>query len=108
MKKKELKSKVYIVTEMTDTSKSQEPAGTANERPEKARMPNPALPYDEYLLACHYCENYVNMTRSDWMEMAVVEKLHNDGLLSDARFYERMQEIKNRPPRGRRKYKNAE
>ena len=43
------------------------------------------------------------MTRSDWMEMAVVEKLHNDGLLSDARFCERMQEIKNRPPRGRRK-----
>lgn len=39
MKKKELKSKVYIVTEMSDTSKSQEPAGTANERPEKARMP---------------------------------------------------------------------
>lgn len=59
----------------------------------------------EYLLACHYCENFLNMTRSDWMEMAVVEKLHNDGLLSDARFHERMQEIKTRPPRGRRKCK---
>lgn len=35
MKKKELKSKVLIVTEMTDTSKSQEPTGTTNERPEK-------------------------------------------------------------------------
>lgn len=67
------------------------------------RLPNPPIPVREYNLATQYCYRFDNMTRQDWVEIAIIEKLHNDGQMPDEEFNARYQEIKNRPPRGQRK-----
>lgn len=70
---------------------------------EYMRLPNPPIPTDEYLMVSQYVLTTPNMTRQDWMELAVVEKLHRDGLMSDDRFRLRHAEITSRPKRGLRK-----
>ena len=66
-------------------------------------LPNPAISVRYYNLATQYCYQHDNMTRLDWMEMAILEKLHRDGLIPDDEFTARSEEIRNRPPRGMRK-----
>ena len=67
------------------------------------RLPNPQIPMTEYNLVTRYCEQFSNMTRQDFVELAIVEKLHADGGLSKEDFNKRYDEIRNRPPRGYRK-----
>jgi hypothetical protein len=67
------------------------------------RLPNPQIPLQEYNLVSRYCEQFANMTRQDFVELAIIEKLHNDGGMSQDDFNRRYEEIRNRPPRGQRK-----
>ena len=67
------------------------------------RLPNPQIPINEYNLISTYCASRYNMTRQDWLELAIIEKLHKDYLLSDEEYNARNAEIINRPPRGQRK-----
>ena len=67
------------------------------------RLPNPQIPIAEYNLVTRYCEQFTNMTRQDFVELAIVEKLHTEGLMLDDDFTARSNEIRNRPPRGHRK-----
>lgn len=66
-------------------------------------LPNPWISMREYNLASNYCNSFDNMTRMDWMELAIIEKLHCDGLLPEDEFQARRTEITTRPPRGLRK-----
>lgn len=66
-------------------------------------LPNPWISMREYNLASNYCNTFDNMTRMDWMELAIIEKLHRDGLLPEEEFQTRRAEITARPPRGLRK-----
>lgn len=67
------------------------------------RLPNPQIPITEYNLVTRYCESFSNITRQDFVEMAIIEKLHAEGLMPDDDFNARQSEIRNRPPRGHRK-----
>lgn len=67
------------------------------------RLPNPQLPINIYNLVSNYCNSFSNMTRQDFVELAIIEKLHNDSLMPDEEFITRRDEIRNRPPRGHRK-----
>lgn len=105
MEKKETKKKVYVVTEMTGTVN-----GDQVDKPSKGyalpttkRLPNPAIPFEEYRIVCDYCTKQPNMARTDWMELAIIEKLHNDHLISGEYFDRRKKEIISRPPIGYRK-----
>lgn len=73
------------------------------EPPRFMRLPNPQIPLQEYNLVSRYCEQFANMTRQDFVELAIIEKLHNDGQMTDDDFTVRQNEIQNRPPRGQRK-----
>ena len=98
--------KIYMVTELTEPGQqpqvAQQPVNHF-ERPRFTRLPNPSIPYEEYALASRYCEGFANMTRVDWMELAIIEKLHNDKMITDEHFNSRRNEICNRPLRGQRK-----
>ena len=85
-------------------SAEQKPAETAR----MTHLPNPAISVRYYNLATQYCYQHDNMTRQDWMEMAILEKLHRDGLIPDDEFSARSEEIRNRPPRGMRKNTKAQ
>ena len=76
---------------------------TPQEPKRYTRLPNPSILISEYNLASEYCYRFQNMTRQDWMELAIIEKLHNDGQLPDEAFNARYNEIRSRPPRGLRK-----
>jgi len=93
----------YKVTVETDqNTESSVPA--AEQKPQRfVRLPNPQIPIAEYNLVTRYCEKFDNMTRQDFVELAIIEKLHNDGGMSQADFNARCEEIRNRPPRGHRK-----
>ena len=67
------------------------------------RLPNPQIPITEYNLVTRYCEQFPNMTRQDFVELAIVEKLNHEGLMPDDDFAARSAEIRNRLPRGHRK-----
>lgn len=67
------------------------------------RLSNPQIPITEYNLVTRYCEQFPNMTRQDFVELAIIEKLHTDGGLSQEDFNARYDEIRNRLPRGHRK-----
>lgn len=73
------------------------------EPPRFMRLPNPQIPLQEYNLVSAYCNSFANMTRQDFVELAIIEKLHNDGGMSQEDFNVRYEEIRNRPPRGQRK-----
>lgn len=93
----------YKVTVETDqNTESSVPA--AEQKPQRfVRLPNPQIPLDEYNLVTRYCEKFDNMTRQDFVELAIIEKLHNDGGMTQEDFGRRYDEIRNRPIRGHRK-----
>ena len=68
-----------------------------------ARMPNPQIPVSEINLVEQYCRQFDNMTKQDFLELAIIEKLHTDGGMSQEDFNKRYDEIRNRPARGHRK-----
>ena len=74
-----------------------------SEQPRFMRLPNPQIPLAEYNLVSNYCTQFANMTRQDFVELAIIEKLHNDGGMSQEDFNARYEEIRNRLPRGQRK-----
>ena len=90
-------------TAQTASGVGQGAPSPAQQPVEYMRLPNPPIPTDEYLMVSQYVLTTPNMTRQDWMELAVVEKLHRDGLMSDDRFRRRHAEITSRPKRGLRK-----
>ena len=67
------------------------------------RLPNPQIPITEYNLVTRFCEQFTNMTRQDFVELAIIEKLHAENLMSDDDYSMRSNAIRNRPPRGYRK-----
>ena len=67
------------------------------------RLPNPQIPIAEYNLVTRYTEQFPNMTRQDFVELSIIEKLWQEKLMSDDDFERRKTEIRNRPPRGHRK-----
>ena len=67
------------------------------------RLPNPQIPITEYNLVTRYCEQFSNMTRQDFVELAIIEKLWQEKLMSDEDFERRKTGICARPPRGHRK-----
>lgn len=87
--------------------KQEEKQGPANpsvhEPVRYMRLPNPQIPIAEYNLVTRYCEQFQNMTRQDFVELAIIEKLHADGDMPREDFNRRYDEIRNRPPRGHRK-----
>ena len=86
------------------SSKPEEPAPTDDlESPRFMRLPNPKIPIAEYNKVSSYCNSFANMTRQDFVELAIIEKLHNNMKMSDDDFYLRYNEIRNRPARGHRK-----
>lgn len=68
-----------------------------------ARMPNPQIPVSEINLVEQYCRQFDNMTKQDFLELSIIEKLHSDGGMSQEDFNKRYDEIRNRPARGHRK-----
>ena len=85
---------------------AQQPSPAAmnpTEAPRFMRLPNPQIPLAEYNLVSQYCNSFANMTRQDFVELAIIEKLHNDGQMTDGDFTARQSEILSRPPRGQRK-----
>ena len=99
--------------EQTPTRQEPEQKGVDNPSPSPVlaplqeqrfmRLPNPQIPIAEYNLVTRYCEQFANMTRQDFVELAIVEKLHADGGMEQEDFNRRYDEIRNRPPRGHRK-----
>ena len=71
--------------------------------PRAMRLPNPQIPLAEYNLVSQYCNSFSNMTRQDFVELAIIEKLKRDGQMSEEDFIARQTEIRKRPPRGQRK-----
>ena len=67
------------------------------------RLSNPQIPVTEYNLVTRYCEQFSNMTRQDFVELAIIEKLWREKLMTDEDFERRKTEICARPPRGHRK-----
>lgn len=67
------------------------------------RLPNPQIPIAEYNLVTRYTEQFSNMTRQDFVELAIIEKLWLEKMMSDDDFERRKTEICARPPRGHRK-----
>lgn len=84
------------------TAEPATPQPTANSE-RFTHLANPWISMREYNLASNYCNSFDNMTRMDWMELAIIEKLHRDGLMPDDEFNARHAEITSRPPRGLRK-----
>ena len=80
-----------------------EPPTQQIEAPRYMRLPNPQIPIREYNMVSIYCGTFANMTRQDWVELAFIEKLHNDGQMTDEEFHSRQFEIRNRPTRGQRR-----
>ena len=68
-----------------------------------ARLPNPQIPVTEVGLVEDYCRKFDNMTKQDFVELAIIEKLHNDCGMSQENFDVRYKEITSRLPRGHRK-----
>lgn len=90
--------------QVSASSKPTEPAPADNlEPPRFMRLPNPKIPLAEYNKVSNYCNSFANMTRQDFVELAIIEKLHNDKEMSDEDFNTRYEEIRKRPARGHRK-----
>ena len=79
------------------------PGDTPLEEQRFMRLPNPQIPIAEYNLVTRYCEQFSNMTRQDFVELAIIEKLWQERLMSDEDFELRKTAIRARPPRGHRK-----
>lgn len=98
-----------VVSSSTSSSSSSSgstgdvPVINPQEQPRFMRLPNPKIPLQEYNLVSNYCNSFANMTRQDFVELAIIEKLYSDGGMSQEDFNRRYEEIRNRPPRGQRK-----
>lgn len=79
------------------------PASGVVQPPRFMRLPNPQIPMQEYNLVSSFITQFANMTRQDFVELAIIEKLHNEGCMTDEDFSRRHEEIRNRPTRGQRK-----
>lgn len=79
------------------------PEGPAVPPVRYARLPNPQIPVPEINLVEQYCRQFDNMTKQDFVELAIIEKLHGDGDMTQEDFMRRYEEIRNRPARGHRK-----
>lgn len=98
------KADALSVTSGSAASNQQENGTTpAAEALRFMRLPNPQIPVREYNLVSQYCNSFNNMTRQDFVELAIIEKLHNDGQMPDDEFSIRHFAIITRPPRGQRK-----
>jgi len=84
-------------------AKEEKQTESAVEEERFMRLPNPKIPLTEYNLVSNYCNSLPNMTRQDFVELAILEKLYKDCGLPKAQFDKRYKEIRNRPPRGHRK-----
>lgn len=84
-------------------SPSPTPVQTPAQEQRFMRLPNPQMPIAECNLVARYCEQFPNMTRQDFVELAIIEKLHNDCGMSQEDFNQRYNEIRNRPIRGQRR-----
>ena len=97
-----MKTTYKVTVEMDQNIEASVPA--AEQKTSRfVRLPNPQIPVDEYNLVTRYCEKFDNLTRQDFVELAIIEKLHNDGGMSQEDFNARYEEIRNRPIRGHRK-----
>ena len=67
------------------------------------RLPSPPVTTEIYDLVYRSMSVTRNITRQDWVELAIIEKLHNEGILDDDRFQSYQQAVISRPPRGMRK-----
>lgn len=90
-------------SDSSSSSSNTTPVVNPQEQPRFMRLPNPQIPLQEYNLVSSYCAQFANMTRQDFVELAIIEKLHSDGGMSQEDFNRRYEEIRNRPPRGQRK-----
>lgn len=94
-------------TSVTDNKVGDSPSPSQNEptvAPVRyARLPNPQMPVSEINLVEQYCRQFDNMTKQDFVELAIIEKLHSDGDMTQEDFNKRYDEIRNRPARGHRK-----
>ena len=93
----------YKVTVETDQNTEVSVPVTEQKSQRFVRLPNPQIPLDEYNLVTRYCEKFDNMTRQDFVELAIIEKLHNGGDMTQQDFNRRYDEIRNRPIRGHRR-----
>lgn len=84
-------------------SSSAKPVINPQEQPRFMRLPNPKIPLKEYNLVSNFCNSFANMTRQDFVELAIIEKLHNEGILPQEDFDIRYKEIRERPSRGHRR-----
>lgn len=101
-----VQKKVYLVTEVTELVEQAEIPRQPVKTKEPIRythLPNPPIPVSEYNAVSEYCKQFDNMTRMDFVELAIIEKLHRDGLLPDEEFKPYYDEIRNRPPQWKRK-----
>lgn len=99
------KSAVKSTTPASPSSSSMGdiPVVNPQEQPRFMRLPNPQIPLREYNLVSNYCNSFSNMTRQDFVELAIIEKLHRDQQMPDDEFNARQVEIRSRPSRGQRK-----
>lgn len=81
----------------------EQPAQVNIEEPRFMRLPNPKIPLDEYNRVSSYCNSFPNMTRQDFVELAILEKLYKDAGLPKKDFDKRYKEIRERPARGHRR-----
>lgn len=90
---------------VTVEPEEQQPKPVLNKQAEvrNKRLPNPAITKREYDLAGAYTRQFDNMTLQDFVELAIIEKLHNDAGYPQTEFNARYEEIRNRLPRGQRK-----
>ena len=95
--------KTAAATEASAPAPAATPIASVETAVRYMRLPNPQIPLNEYNQVSTYCNQFDNMTRQDWVELAIVEKLSRDGLMPDEDFEKRRTEIRNRPRRGQRK-----
>ena len=85
------------------SSPAQPPVANPSVEQRFMRLPNPQIPIAEYNLVTRYTERFSNMTRQDFVELAIIEKLWQEKMMTDEDFERRKAEICARPPRGHRK-----
>lgn len=94
---------VAIQRKSEDQTVTTTPGLNGGNEMEYTHLPSPQIPKKEYNLVSAFIGQLNNMTRQDWVELAIIEKLYNDKLIDEEYFLTRQQQIKARPPRGQRK-----
>ena len=101
--KESVSTSVPVQPRYTPDTPPVHPGDTPQQEQRFMRLPNPQIPVQEYNLVTRYCERFSNMTRQDFVELAIIEKLWQENLMSDEDFEQRKTAIRARPPRGHRK-----